>query len=291
MNWITTFWNSTKGYADWLWKQVSVDSGSLYGNYFWFLGFISLLFFFLEVFLPWRKNQSVFRKDFWLDVFYMYFNFFIFYLILLAGLQDVANDAFNDLLSVMGINNTVAINIALWPVWAKFVLMFVIQDFTHWNVHRMLHRVPFLWRFHKVHHSVKEMGFAAHLRFHWMESIIYKTITYIPLMFIGFGLDDFFYLHLFTITWGHFNHANFTVPLGPLKYIFNSPQMHIWHHAKVLPKGKYGVNFGLTLSVWDYLFKTNHIPHNGKDVELGFKGDELYPEQFHSQITDGFVKR
>lgn len=135
------------------------------------------------------------------------------------------------------------------------------------------------------------MGFAAHLRFHWMESIIYKTITYIPLMFIGFGLDDFFYLHTFTIAWGHFNHANFVMPLGPLKYIFNSPQMHIWHHAKELPKGKYGVNFGLTLSLWDYIFKTNHQPEDGKDIELGFKGDEQYPSQFHTQILDGFSKK
>ena len=60
--------------------------------------------------------------------------------------------------------------------------------------------------------------------------------------------------------------------------------MHIWHHAKELPENsQYGVNFGLTLSIWDYLFKTNYIPYSGKDIELGFKGDEDFPEHFLSQ--------
>ena len=60
--------------------------------------------------------------------------------------------------------------------------------------------------------------------------------------------------------------------------------MHIWHHAKELPSHvRYGVNFGLTLSLWDYIFKTNYIPHDGKDIELGFKGDEEFPKDFISQ--------
>ena len=58
--------------------------------------------------------------------------------------------------------------------------MFLLADFIQWLVHILLHRIPKLWEFHKVHHSVKEMGFAAHLRYHWMESIIYKTALYLP---------------------------------------------------------------------------------------------------------------
>ena len=284
-----TFWNSTLGYLDYLWNEIIISSGSIYGNYFWFLALISLAFFFLEVVIPWRKKQSVFRKDFWLDAFYMYFNFFIFYIILFAGLQNVAGLLINKLFDSIGIENTVAIRVQQWPALLQFLLMFLIQDFTHWNVHRLLHRVPFLWKFHKVHHSVKEMGFAAHLRVHWMESIIYKSITFIPLLFIGFGIDDFFYLHIFTIIWGHYNHTNLNIPIGPLKYVFNNPQMHLWHHAKELPMNHpNGVNFGLTLSVWDYLFKTNYQPHDKGDIELGFEQDENYPKTFWGQIKDGF---
>ena len=65
--------------------------------------------------------------------------------------------------------------------------------------------------------------------------------------------------------------------------------MHIWHHAKHLPEDKqYGVNFGLTLSIWDYIFKTNYIPHNGRDIELGFPGVEEFPKTFVEQNTHGF---
>lgn len=288
---VKTYWSSTIGYADYLWDKITISSGSLYGNYFWFLGIISLAFFVLEIIVPWRKKQSVFRKDFWLDFFYMYFNFFIFYIILLAGLQNIADLLINKIFHVLEIRNTVALNVRELPVVVQFLLMFLIQDFTHWNVHRLLHRVPFLWKFHKVHHSVKEMGFAAHLRFHWMESIIYKSITFIPLLFIGFGIDDFFYLHIFTIIWGHYNHTNMNIPLGPFKYIFNNPQMHLWHHAKAMPEGyKNGVNFGLTLSIWDYLFKTNYQPHDQGDIELGFDHDENYPQSFLQQNLDGFKR-
>ncbi len=286
---INTYWSSTIGYVNYLWNEIIISSGSIYGNYFWFLGIISLAFFILEVILPWRKKQSVFRKDFWLDAFYMYFNFFIFYIILFAGLQNVGNLLIDKLFNALNIENTVAIEVQEWPVLGQLGLMFIIQDFTHWNVHRLLHRVPFLWKFHKVHHSVKEMGFAAHLRFHWMESIIYKSITFIPLLFIGFGIDDFFYLHIFTIVWGHYNHTNINLPIGPLKYIFNNPQMHLWHHAKELPENHpHGVNFGLTLSIWDYIFKTNHQPHDNGDIELGFEKDEVYPKSFLGQTIDAF---
>ena len=78
--------------------------------------------------------------------------------------------------------------------------------------------------------------------------------------------------------------ANISWDYGPLKYVFNNPKMHIWHHAKDLPKHvRYGVNFGLSLSIWDYLFKTDYIPRNGKDIELGFEGDENFPKDFISQ--------
>jgi sterol desaturase/sphingolipid hydroxylase (fatty acid hydroxylase superfamily) len=57
--------------------------------------------------------------------------------------------------------------------------------------------------------------------------------------------------------------------------------MHIWHHAKEIPKEHpNGMNFGITLSIWDYLFKTNYIPHDGRDIELGFDGIEKYPQSF-----------
>jgi sterol desaturase/sphingolipid hydroxylase (fatty acid hydroxylase superfamily) len=58
--------------------------------------------------------------------------------------------------------------------------------------------------------------------------------------------------------------------------------MHIWHHSKKMPN-KYGVNFGISLSIWDYLFKTNYIPKDGRDIELGFEGEQTFPKDFIKQ--------
>ena len=226
-----------------------------------------------------------------MDFFYMFFNFFLFSLIIYNAASGVVVELFTDGLAAIGINNLLAFEVMKWPTWSHLVLGFFVRDFVQWWTHRLLHRVPRLWEFHKVHHSVEQMGFAAHLRYHWMENVVYRTIEYIPLALIGIGLRDFFIIHIFTLAVGHFNHSNIKVNLGPLKYFFNNPQMHIWHHSKELPSDKpNGVNFGITLSIWDYLFKTDYIPSDGRDIELGFPGVEEYPKSFWKQLFHGFGK-
>jgi sterol desaturase/sphingolipid hydroxylase (fatty acid hydroxylase superfamily) len=61
--------------------------------------------------------------------------------------------------------------------------------------------------------------------------------------------------------------------------------------AYELPKGRYGVNFGISLSIWDYIFKTNYIPEESGTIELGFKGNEVFPKDFIRQNTHGFKKQ
>ena len=277
--------NSYFGYWRYLKKELFFQTN--WDNYFYGLIIISLVVWMLEIAFPWRKNQPLFRKDFWLDTFYMFFNFFLLNLIVLIALSKVASAFFNDILGVVGlsISNFQLFDVDQLPLWLGLLIFFLISDFTQWNVHRLLHRTPFLWNFHKVHHSVKEMGFAAHLRYHWMEPIVYKSFLYIPIAIIGgFDAKHVAIVHFFAITIGHLNHANLGWDYGALKYVFNNPKMHIWHHAKQLPKHvRYGVNFGLTLSIWDYLFKSSYVPHSGRDIELGFEGDENFPKGFLNQ--------
>lgn len=281
--------SSYTGYANYLWNEIVHPTSQSY--FYWLVG-ISAFFFLLEIVKPWRKDQPRFRKDFWLDFFYMFFNFFLFSLIIYNTASNVVVHFFNGLLAHIGIENLVAFEVMSWPMWAHLLLGFVVRDFIQWWIHRLLHTVPALWEFHKVHHSAEQMGFAAHLRFHWMENVVYRTIEYIPLALIGIGLRDFFIIHIFTLAAGHFNHSNFRINLGFLKYIFNNPQMHIWHHAYSLPKDRQkGVNFGLTLSIWDYIFKTNYIPHDGRDIKLGFPGVEQFPKDFIHQNIHGFKLR
>jgi sterol desaturase/sphingolipid hydroxylase (fatty acid hydroxylase superfamily) len=330
-----TFLNGYGGYASYLWYEITHPS---IHNYFYWLIAVSLFFFGLEMANPWRKNQPTFRKDFWLDFFYMFFNFFLFSLVIYNAASDVVVNLFNDGIKyVSGFDLQASNPLRTFPLWSVLFIGFLVRDFVQWWVHRLLHRVEWLWNFHKVHHSVEQMGFAAHLRYHWMETIVYRSIEYIPLALLGIGLYDFFIIHIFTLAIGHYNHSNFRVSghytglilslfiglvavlgladihildqygwgvkslflgamaiigwflFGPfMKKVFNSPEMHIWHHAYELPEGrKYGINFGISLALWDYLFGTAEIPHDGRDIRLGFPGVEEFPQSFQGQFVYG----
>ena len=139
-----------------------------YNNYFWGLIVISLVVWLLEIIFPWRKNQSRIRKDFWLDGFYMFFNFFIFSIFISGDYKAIGL-----FFSEMGITtkSLAVLNLSNWPAGIQLIVFFIILDFVQWLTHLLLHKYEVLWRFHKVHHSVKEMGFSAHLRYHWMENI------------------------------------------------------------------------------------------------------------------------
>ena len=261
-------------------------------NYFYGLILISVIVFVLEIIFPWRKNQPVLRKDFWLDTFYMFFNFFLLNMIILIAMSNVTAQLFNDFLGVFNLEliSLQLVDVSSLPKPVALLLFFIVSDFIQWNTHKLLHRSNFLWNFHKVHHSVEQMGFAAHLRYHWMEPVVYKSLLYIPMALIGgFSIQDVFIVHFFAITIGHLNHANLGWDYGFLKYVFNNPKMHIWHHSKEMPR-KYGANFGISLSLWDYIFKSNYIPKDGKDIPLGFEGMEDFPKEFINQELYPFKK-
>lgn len=281
-------WEATRGYAAYLWRDVTTPS---LHSYFYLLIATSVVVYVLELVRPWRRDQPKVRRDFWLDGFYMFFNFFLFSLIGFNAASEVVSHAFSRLLGLAGIENLVAIRVSSLPAVLQLAILFVFRDFIHFWVHRLLHRVPSLWRFHRLHHSVKEMGFAAHLRFHPMETVLYRTLEYMPLSLVGFGIDDFLIVHALSLTIGHLNHANVRIPLGPLRYVFNSAGMHIWHHARAIEGQRRVVNFGLSLSVWDYIFGTAYWPQPGRDEELGFEGDVHFPRGFLAQMIEPFRRR
>tara|TARA_R110000751_G_scaffold2483_4_gene13486 strand:- start:421 stop:1296 length:876 start_codon:yes stop_codon:yes gene_type:complete len=281
------FINAIVGTANWTWKSIIFEV-PWYMNYFWGLIIISLVVWMLEILFPWRKDQSIFRRDFWLDGFYMFFNFFLF-AIAISGFYKLLGLLFSDL----GIKQSslALIDMSQFPSWLQLLIFFLILDFVQWFTHILLHKYSFLWKFHQIHHSVKEMGFAAHLRYHWMENVFYKPLKTFGVMILGgFEPEQAYIVHFFAIAIGHFNHANIKITWGPLKYFLNNPVMHLYHHAHDLPDGKYGVNFGISLSLWDYIFKTDYIPEDSGSIELGFEGDEKIPNSFWKQITYGLKK-
>jgi len=285
------FIDSSMGYLNYIIDQVTFQSTPWFENYFWFLVVLSLLVWVLEILFPWRKNQSIFRKDFWLDFFFMFFNFYIFNLVIFIAFSKFVTKLVYDISGADITGVSVFDMSGLGWGW-QMLIFFLATDFIQWFTHVLLHRFEFLWRFHKVHHSVEEMGFAAHLRYHWMETVFYTPMKFIAVMFIGgFAPEQAFIIYFFTIAVGHLNHANLGWSYGPLKYVFNNPKMHIWHHAKDLPnERRFGVNFGITLSVWDYIFGKNYIPSSGRNIPLGFSGMEKFPKRFLGLISSGFTK-
>lgn len=289
-NYSEIFFNAFGDYGNYIWKQISFQVAWT-DNYFWCLIIASLFIWGLEVLFPWRKKQAIFRRDFWLDGFFMFFNFFIFNLIIFIAFSKLLG-AYIEEQAGGSISNWAIVDISILPNWVQLIVFFVVLDFVQWLTHNLLHRVPFLWNFHKVHHSVQEMGFAAHLRYHWMETVIYNPAKYIGVMLIGgFAPEQAYLVYMGTLIIGHLNHANLGWDYGPFKYIFNNPKMHIWHHAKAFPEQHpKGMNFAISLSIWDYLFGTVYVPKSGKDIELGFDEIEQYPTSFWQLITSGFRK-
>ncbi|MBL8231276.1 MAG: sterol desaturase family protein [Bryobacterales bacterium] len=243
----------------------------------WLSGF-ALLFWIAERLLPWR-NQKLIRNGLFSDVLYIVFN--AHYLGMLVGVGMAY------LLRSFNPKPYVALNIMSGlPFWVQFVALFLILDFLKYAIHNLLHRVPWLWRFHKVHHSVVEMDWIGNWRYHWGEQFVYDTLLYVPMAFFGFAPAVMFWNGVVATFFGHYAHANVRIGLGPLRYFFNSPQMHIWHHTHP-DCGPINTNFGIALSVWDWLFGTAYMPKE-QPKQLGFAGIEQYPRGFLGQFLAPF---
>ena len=119
---LDAFISAFEGTVNYTWKSI-VFEVPLYKNFFWGLVAISLLVWILEILFPWRKEQSIFRKDFWLDAFYMFFNFFIFSIVI-AGVYKILGIVFGQL--GVTAESIALINTSSWPVWAELLLFFVL---------------------------------------------------------------------------------------------------------------------------------------------------------------------
>jgi sterol desaturase/sphingolipid hydroxylase (fatty acid hydroxylase superfamily) len=165
-------------------------------------------------------------------------------------------------------------------------MLLVSIDFIKWCTHNLLHRVPFLWAFHKVHHSIVDMDWMGDWRFHWVETVVYNTILYAPTLCLGVRGEVALAVGVFDTVIGHFAHANLRWRIGWLKYVINSPEMHLWHHNHP-DCGPINRNFALTLSVWDWVFGTAHLPGEAP-ARLGFIGVERYPSALPGQWLEPF---
>jgi sterol desaturase/sphingolipid hydroxylase (fatty acid hydroxylase superfamily) len=257
-------------------------------QYFFWLLIVSLLCFILERIFTWRKHQQILRQGWKQDVFFLVFNGHyagILVAYLMAYLVSYINSVFTHF--HFQTPETIQL-IATYPFIVQFLFYLILQDFLAWCTHALLHRIPFLWKFHQLHHSITELDWIGNFRFHWMEIIIYQAINYFPLVILGVNPQIILWIAIISTLIGHLNHANIRMDYGILRYIFNSPRLHVWHHDSI-PQGKHGVNYGVIFSLWDWIFGTAYYPKEKDHPDsLGFEGLEHFPTSLWQRLTYPF---
>jgi sterol desaturase/sphingolipid hydroxylase (fatty acid hydroxylase superfamily) len=247
---------------------------------YWLLA-ISVVFVLLERLLPWRKGQRSLRAGWLRDLGFLALNGHVFSL-LTAGAMGAVAIAATRTLHALGIQLEGS-PVKQWPFVAQFLVFLVLADFLQWCIHNLLHRVPWLWTFHKVHHSVTTMDWLGNWRFHWVEILVYKSLQWLPLAWLDASPQATFAVVVVATFWGDLNHANLPVRLGPLAYLLNGPRMHLWHHD-LSSEGGTAKNFGIVFSAWDFVFGTAYWPRERSPERLGYPGMEEMPATFHGQV-------
>lgn len=253
---------------------------------------IVLGLFACEFVFPMRSGQHKRRPGVALDVFYFFFNWMLLWVVFGTAVLAVTRTFFDGVMwEVFGREREPLISLAGMQLWARYALMLVVIDLLAWAGHWTLHRFDFLWRFHKVHHSALVLDVWNASRLHWIEKLYYPIFYMIPMAIIGWPTGDVLGVVFFGSLLGNvlscYTHTNLRIPIGPLKYLFNSPQMHIWHHALEIDTRR-NVNYGDALSCWDWMFGTAYMPEHRGEIPLGFEGVEAYPTTFWGQFVAPF---
>src|SRR5271169_573405 len=98
--------------------------------------------------------------------------------------------------------------------------------------HRAAHEVPLLWRFHRVHHSVREMDWLAANHLHPLDETFGRSAAVLPLYALGFGRISLGAFVILITVQAIFIHANLRMNFGPVRWFIATPQFHHWHHAR-----------------------------------------------------------
>jgi len=253
-------------------------------NYlFWLLGFSAIVAGF-EALWPARQQKQL-RTWLWSDVLHVLFNGHLLGLMLYGVAFYHVLPVFDGFLAEHGWTGAVYRNmVGSWGLVTQSLVALVVLDLVQWLVHNTLHRSSFLWNIHQVHHSVEdgEMDWIVSFRFSWLEPVYYKAVMYLPAIWFGFAPEALFFHAVFGTLIGHLNHANLTWDYGPLRYVLNSPRMHLYHHDFEAPRQ--GQNFGIILSCWDWMFGTAHLPAV-PPKKIGFPGVEKLPNDFFGHLV------
>ena len=169
-------------------------------------------------------------------------------LVLPAGLAGIA--MFADQIG-FGVFNVMSV-----PVWLVGLAAFVLLDLSVWGQHVLMHRVPILWRLHRVHHSDPHIDVMTALRFHPAEILVSLAWKGAVVFLFGIPAWAAFFFEVALNAFAQFNHANWNIPPAVdrvLRWLVVTPDMHRVHHS--VDRVEANRNFGFCLSVWDRLFR------------------------------------
>lgn len=173
-----------------------------------------------------------------------------------------------------------------WPLAAQVAFgLVVVEAGLYWK-HRLAHEWPWLWRFHAVHHSVTRLWFFNTGRFHLVDTVTGLLIGIPVLLALGAPPPVLLMVSAVTAVVGILTHCNIEMRCGPLNYVFNTPELHRWHHSMKSDEGNR--NYGENLMLFDMIFGTYINPRRRPPAEIGIA--HPMPEDFIGQLKAPFTR-
>lgn len=153
------------------------------------------------------------------------------------------------------------------PVWLEWIIGLAALDFLIWGQHLVTHKIPILWRIHRVHHTDEDLDATSAVRFHPVEIVLSIFVKAAAVVLIGAPALMVVIFEAIVNGTALFNHANLKLPLWLdriVRVFLVTPDMHRVHHSAILRETN--SNYGFALSVWDRLFGTyNDQPEKGHE--------------------------
>jgi sterol desaturase/sphingolipid hydroxylase (fatty acid hydroxylase superfamily) len=168
------------------------------------------------------------------------------------------------------------------PLVLQFVEIVLVADLAEYAVHRAFHRVPWLWRFHEIHHSAQAMDWLASSRLHLVDIVVTRGLSFIPLYVLGFSAPAVYAYLVFVSFHAVFIHTNVRFRFRPIERLLVTPRFHHWHHAAA-PEAV-DRNFAIHLPWLDRLFGTYYLPEGRWPTAYGLGGPPV-PEGWLRQLV------
>jgi len=240
---------------------------------------LSLIFIPLELFFPKHKGQTKFHSEWRDDLIYFSISH-LFVQFTAVAIKAPAELIFSGS-GVLVIRDFV---VAL-PFLVQLFLAMLFSDLFQYTVHRLFHRLRYLWRFHAVHHSIQSVDWVAGSRLHIVDILITRSLSYLPIYILGVSMPVFYVYIVIVSLQAVGVHANIRIPFGPLRYLFVTPQYHHWHHCE--DPNLYNKNFAIHFPFIDKIFGTYYLPGEEWPDSTGL-GDVEYPKGYLRQLIYPF---